>query len=135
MSDQLAEAHELLKQLEAITKEREALEAEAQRKLDQILEPIRFVYEEHLAATNELRTRLEEREALARAQVSEKVKALGATLKGETIQVVYIAPALSWDTKILLGYAAAHPELKDLGKMSDPRVQFRAVKNAKGGDQ
>lgn len=63
-----------------------------------------------------------------REQVKTAVIAEGKTIKGSAIQAVYSAGRVSWDTKALDGYAAAHPEIAPFRKIGEPSVSLRGVK-------
>ena len=52
----------------------------------------------------------------------------GATVKGQYRQAVLSSGRVSWDTKALDGYAAAHPEIAPFRKVGEPSVSIRIVK-------
>ena len=52
----------------------------------------------------------------------------GATVKSTYRQAVFMAGRVSWDTKALDGYAAAHPEIAPFRKVGEPSVSIRTVK-------
>jgi len=62
------------------------------------------------------------------ASVEDDVKQLTLSL-GETVKGAYIAvynrPRVSWNTKELDGYAAAHPEIEQFRKIGKPSVSIR----------
>lgn len=53
------------------------------------------------------------------------VLALGHTIKDEFVQVVYTPGRVTWDTKFLDGYAAAHPEIIGARKVGQPSASIR----------
>ncbi len=63
-------------------------------------------------------------EALAK-DIKAAVAALGVTVKAGAAQAVYAKGRVSWDTKALDGYAAAHPELLGFRKEGEPSVSLR----------
>lgn len=63
-----------------------------------------------------------------RAQITAAVLARGESVKGKYLQAVWSKPRVSWDTRALEGYAAAHPELHGFKKVGEPSVSFRGVK-------
>jgi len=65
-------------------------------------------------------------DALA-ATLKSAVGAAGHTVKGTDYQVVYSRGRVSWDTRALEGYAAAHEELYQFRLESEPTVSIRAV--------
>ena len=78
----------------------------------------------------------EEAESLARVdnnistltgEIKELVIVAGASVKGAYLQAVWSKPRVSWDTKALDGYSAAHPELLTFRKEGDPSVSIRKV--------
>ena len=56
------------------------------------------------------------------------VLAIGETVKGDKLQAVFMKGRVSWNTKALDGYLAAHPELAQFRKEGDPSVSIRVVK-------
>jgi hypothetical protein len=60
------------------------------------------------------------------AEVKAEVVKLGASVKGDYLQAVWSKPRVSWDTKALEGYAAAHPEIVTFRKVGAPSVSIRA---------
>ena len=49
----------------------------------------------------------------------------GTTIKGANLQAVFSKGRISWDTKALDGYAAAHPEIAPFRKEGAPSVSIR----------
>ena len=62
-------------------------------------------------------------------QLESEIKAfvigLGVTVKGAGLMAVYNKGRVSWDSKYLDGYAAAHPEILDARKVGEPSVSIR----------
>lgn len=69
--------------------------------------------------------------AAAIAQLTDEVKQevveAGETVKGTFLMAVYSKGRVSWDTKSLDGYAAAHPEVAQFKKTGDPSVSIRGI--------
>lgn len=65
-------------------------------------------------------------DALTNEVKAEIIKA-GATAKGAHIQAVFMKGRVSWDTKALDGYAAAHPEVAQFRKEGEPSVSIRKI--------
>lgn len=61
-------------------------------------------------------------------QIKEVVITAGQTIKGSMHQFVFSKPRVTWDTKGLDGYAAAHPEIERFRKVGSPSVSVRGVK-------
>ena len=53
---------------------------------------------------------------------------IGATVKANGLMAVYNKGRVSWDSKLLDGYAVAHPEILAARKEGDPSVTIRTVK-------
>lgn len=51
----------------------------------------------------------------------------GETVKGDYLMAVFTKGRVSWDTKSLDGYAAAHPEVAQFKKTGDPSVSIRTI--------
>jgi len=60
-------------------------------------------------------------------EIKAEVVASGATVKGSFLQAVWSKGRVSWDTKSLDGYAAAHPEIAQFRKEGAPSVSIRAA--------
>ena len=61
------------------------------------------------------------------AEIKTDVITAGATIKSEHLQAVYTKGRITWDTKALDGYAAAHPEIQPFRKEGSPSVSIRKV--------
>ena len=63
------------------------------------------------------------------AELEEAIKgaviSAGASFKGQFLQAVWMKGRVSWDTKLLDGYAAAHPEIALFRKEGAPSVSIR----------
>ena len=57
--------------------------------------------------------------------IKQDVIAEGATVKGKYMMAVFTKGRVSWDTKALDGYAAAHPEVAQFRKEGAPSVSIR----------
>src|SRR5574343_456953 len=53
-------------------------------------------------------------------EVKAEIIKTGATAKGAHLQAVFTKGRVSWDTKALDGYAAAHPEVAQFRKEGEP---------------
>ena len=76
----------------------------------------------------ELTSTIQPAQALAatiEAEVKAEVLKIGASAKGAHMQAVWSKPRVSWDTKALDGYSAAHPELLAFRKEGEPSVSIR----------
>ncbi len=104
-----------------------AKEMEKEKLIDQILTPeikakiadieAEFAKDNHLA---------EEIERLT-GEVKSEVLSAGETVKGQYLMAVYNKGRVSWDTKALDGYAAAHPEVAQFKKIGEPSVSIRGI--------
>lgn len=63
--------------------------------------------------------------AILEADIKTEVIKHGASVKGAHMQAVWLKPRVSWDTKALDGYSAAHPELLAFRKEGEPSVSIR----------
>jgi hypothetical protein len=117
---------EKLKRLEEFYVEREALEGEKQKLIDQVLTP-------------EIRKRLEEIEtefaskgeaveaniATLEEEIKTDVLAHGESVRGERFQAVWSKGRMTWDSKGLTSYAESHPEVLEFQKTGEPSVSIR----------
>lgn len=66
--------------------------------------------------------------AALEAEIKQAVLEHGASVKGSLFHAVFAKGRVSWDTKSLDGYAAAHPELLSFRKEGEPSVSLRVAK-------
>ncbi len=66
--------------------------------------------------------------ATLEADIKAAVVEHGASVKGAVYHAVFSKGRVSWDTKSLDGYAAAHPELMTFRKEGEPSVSLRIAK-------
>jgi phage host-nuclease inhibitor protein Gam len=62
------------------------------------------------------------------AEIKKGVIEHGASVKSSTLHAVFSRGRVSWDTKSLDGYAAAHPELLAFRREGEPSVSIRVAK-------
>ncbi len=94
--------------------EQAAVPAEVQKQLDDIA--VEYCGKE--MAVNENIITLE-------AEIKKAVTEGGASVKGGSLQAVYSAPRVTWDTKGLDGLMVAVPELEKFRKTGNPSVSIR----------
>lgn len=61
------------------------------------------------------------------AEIRAAVVQHGATVKGAFLQAVWNEPRVSWDTKGLVGFLVAHPEISAFRKEGEPSCTLRKV--------
>jgi len=71
---------------------------------------------------------VQERIAKVESAIKEAVLQSCKTVKGRSLQAVWSKPRVTWDTKALDGYVAAHPEVEQFRKEGRPSVSIRLVK-------
>ena len=70
---------------------------------------------------------IEEAIASMKKAIGAEVLAHGAPVKGSVLQAIINKGRVSWDSKLLEGYAVAHPEIKAARKEGEPTVTIRGV--------
>lgn len=70
---------------------------------------------------------LSQEKSMLEADIKNEVLFVGRTVKGTYHQFVWSKPRVSWDTKALDGYAAAHPEIAQFRTEGSPSVSVRKV--------
>ena len=60
-------------------------------------------------------------------EIKQEVVSGGETVKGDYLMAVFAKGRVSWDTKALDGYVAAHPEVAQFRKVGEPSVSIRAL--------
>ena len=107
--------------IDAISQEKQAL-------IDQVLTP---EIKEKLAEIDaEFDPKIEEisqEKAALEAEIKREVLDAGRTVKGTYHSFVWSKPRVSWDTKALDGYAAAHPEIQQFRIEGSPSVSVRKI--------
>ncbi len=68
---------------------------------------------------------LNQSKAILEAQIKAQVLEAGRTIKGSLHSFTFSKPRISWDSKGLDGYAAAHPEILQFRKEGSPSVSIR----------
>lgn len=61
------------------------------------------------------------------AEARALVLAHGASVKAEHVHAVYTKGRVTWDSKLLDGFAIAHPEIKAARKEGEPSVSLRVI--------
>ena len=106
----------------------DSINQEKQALIDTILTP---EIKEKLAEIDaEFDPKIEEisqEKAALEAEIKQEVLEAGRTVKGTYHSFVWFKPRVSWDTKALDGYAAAHPEIQVFRAEGAPSVSVRKV--------
>lgn len=105
------------------------IETQKQALIERVLTPeIKDLLAEIDAEFDPKIAELNQTKAILEAQIKEQVIIAGQTVKGSLHQFVFSKPRVSWDTKLLDGYAMAHPEILHFRKEGNPSVSVRGVK-------
>lgn len=70
---------------------------------------------------------LSQQKSMLEADIKQEVLTAGRTVKGTYHSFVWSKPRVSWDTKSLDGYAAAHPEIQVFRSEGSASVSVRKV--------
>ena len=104
----------------------DAINQEKQTLIDEVLTP---EIKEKLAEIDaEFDPKIEEilqQKSTLEAEIKQEVLQTGRTVKGTYHAFVWSKPRVSWDTKALDGYAAAHPEIAQFRTEGSPSVSVR----------
>ena len=104
----------------------DAINQEKQTLIDEVLTP---EIKEKLAEIDaEFDPKIEEilqQKSTLEAEIKQEVLQAGRTVKGTYHAFVWSKPRVSWDTKALDGYAAAHPEIAQFRTEGSPSVSVR----------
>lgn len=100
---------------------------ELNAKLD-LLAGLMTAVEEKKAAFEESIKNTTEAIADLQAAVKAEVLARGESAKTDHITAIWNNGKTSWNSKLLEGYALAHPDILAAKKVGDPTVSFRLVK-------
>lgn len=120
---------EKLDQLSEFQVQRDLLQADMQKLLDEAIPPevkarLAEINAEFSGKSEAVTAKIGALEAEIRAEV----KAGGVSVKGANLQAVYNKGRVSWDSKNLDGFAVTHPEILFARTEGEPSVTLRAVK-------
>lgn len=117
---------EKLKRLEGFYDERQALEGEKQKLIDQVLTPeIRQRLEEIDTEFSSKAEAVDGNIAALEEEIKGDVLTHGESVRGERFQAVWSKGRVTWDSKGLSAYADSHPEILDFQKTGEPTVSIR----------
>ena len=106
----------------------DAINAEKQALIDEVLTP---EIKEKLAEIDaEFDPKVDEilqQKSSLESEIKQEVLQAGRTVKGTFHSFVWSKPRVSWDTKALDGYAAAHPEIQQFRIEGLPGVSVRKI--------
>jgi len=105
--------------IDAISQEKQAL-------IDQVLTPeIKEKLAEIDAEFDPKADEIAQQKSMLEAEIKQEILEAGRTIKGTYHSFVWSKPRVSWDTKALDGYAAAHPEIQQFRIEGSPSVSVR----------
>jgi hypothetical protein len=61
------------------------------------------------------------------AEIKQAILAHGASVKGTFLHAIWAKGRVTWDTKGLVGYAVAHPEMSAFRSEGEPTVSLRNI--------
>jgi len=106
----------------------DAINAEKQALIDEVLTP---EIKEKLAEIDaEFDPKVDEilqQKSTLESEIKQEVLQAGRTVKGTYHSFIWSKPRVSWDTKSLDGYAAAHPEIQQFRIEGSPSVSVRKI--------
>jgi len=118
----------MLDSLAEMQSQRELVKADRQAEIDKVL--TQQVKDELLAIDvefNGLLAAADEKITTLTSAIKDAVVAHGETVRGARVMAIWTKPRVSWDTKKLDGYAAAHPEIQVFRSVGEPSVSIKAV--------
>ena len=114
-----------LKELKELDAHKEAVKLDKQAAIDSILtEEIKNQLRDIDARFDPITEKFNTTIDAIEADVKQMVLNIGSTVKG-VYMAVYNRGRVSWNTKALDGYAAAHPEIEQFKKTGNPSVSIR----------
>lgn len=119
---------EKLNQLAEYQAQRDLATLDKQALIDSVLTPeIKARIADIEAEFTDKTATVSENIAALESEIKQLVVANGSSVKADFLHAVFAKGRVSWDTKSLDGYAAAHPELLTFRKEGDPSVSIRKV--------
>jgi len=117
--EQIEKYSDLTFGIDAISQEKQAL-------IDQVLTPeIKEKLAEIDAEFDPKVDEIAQQKSMLEAAIKQEILQAGRTIKGTYHSFVWSKPRVSWDTKALDGYAAAHPEIAQFRTEGSPSVSVR----------
>jgi hypothetical protein len=117
--EQIEKYSDLTFGIDAISQEKQAL-------IDQVLTPeIKEKLAEIDAEFDPKVDEIAQQKSMLEAAIKQEILQAGRTIKGTFHSFVWSKPRVSWDTKALDGYAAAHPEIQQFRIEGSPSVSVR----------
>ena len=117
--EQIEKYSDLTFGIDAISQEKQAL-------IDQGLTPeIKEKLAEIDAEFDPKADEIAQQKSMLEAEIKQEILEAGRTIKGTYHSFVWSKPRVSWDTKALDGYAAAHPEIQQFRIEGSPSVSVR----------
>jgi len=113
---------------------KDELEAQMQDEIDELYAPLREKEQLIREKYSDALSALSARSSALRNKVKQEVLEYGATVKHGRYQAVWNRGRVSWNTKGLVGYAAAHPEILQFRKQGRPSVSIRVIKGSKSNE-
>ena len=114
-----------IEQLKNLDAQREIIRLDKQKAIDAVLtDEIKAKLAAIDAEFDPLTDAVNETIGVLESEVKTAVLSHGASVKGAYTAVFYKG-RVSWDTKALNGYAAAHPEIEQFRKVGNPTVSIR----------
>lgn len=117
-----------LAELEETEIRKSELEAQMQSEIDALYAPLREKEQLIREKYSDTLSALSAQSSMLRDKVKQEVLEYGATVKHGRYQAVWNRGRVSWNTKGLVGYAAAHPEILQFRKQGSPSVSIRVTK-------
>jgi len=106
----------------------DAINQQKQELIDEILTPeIKEKIAEIDAEFNQKIDTINQEKQALESEIKQEVLAAGRSIKGTFHSFVWSKPRVSWDTKALDGYAAAHPEIQQFKTVGEPSVSVRKL--------
>ena len=106
----------------------DAINQQKQELIDEILTPeIKEKIAEIDAEFNQKIDTINQEKQALESEIKQEVLAAGRSIKGTFHSFVWSKPRVSWDTKALDGYAAAHPEIQQFKTVGVPSVSVRKL--------
>jgi hypothetical protein len=77
------------------------------------------------AALSELTVDVDRQISLLEKEIKKSIVDLGESVTATDLQAVYVSGRITWDTKSMLGYEVAHPEIGAFKKVGKPSVRIQ----------
>lgn len=124
----MEDLHNQIDRYSDLTYQHDALLIKKQSLIDEVITPeIKAKIAEIDSEFDPILMQLNQNRSALEQSIKEQVSTLGKTVQGKYHYFRWTRPRVTWDTRALDGYAAAHPEILRFRKEGKPVISVRKI--------